>query len=121
MLSSLLQTAGVARAPDDTYAVQDYIVSRDALSELIKSEGLHDVFSRPEADPLSRFPLLFHGQTFEHFYDYFQKHVDVLLDTNTGVSTLTVRTFRADDSHRIATALLTSAERLGEPHERPPA
>ncbi len=112
MLSSLLQTAGVSRAQDDTYAVQDFMLSRDALAELIKVNGLHDVFERPEADPLSRFPQIFRGESFEHFYEYYQKHVDVLLDSNTGVSTIMVRTFRPDDSERIATALLASAERL---------
>lgn len=112
MFSGLLQSAGVSRAQDDTYAVQDFIVSRDALNELIKTEGLRDVFDRPEADPLSRFPLLFRGDTLEHLYDYYQKHVEATLDTNTGVSTLTVRTFRPDDSQRIANAVLAGAERL---------
>ena len=112
MISSLLQTAGVSRAQDDTYAVQDFIVSRDALAELVKSQELRDIFSRPEADVLSRFPLLFRGETFEHLFYYYQKHVEVALDTTTGVSTLTVKAFRPDDSHVIATALLASAERL---------
>ena len=112
MLSSLLQTAGVARAADDTYAVQDYVTSRDALAEMIKDQGLRQVFNRPEADPLSRFPMVEFRSTFEHFYEYYQKHVDVFLDTTTGVSTLTVKTFRPDDSQRIANALLMSAEGL---------
>ena len=112
MLSSLLQTAGVARAADDTYAVQDYIASRDALAEMIANQGLRQVFNRPEADPLSRFPMVELWSTFEHFYQYYQKHIDVFLDTTTGVSTLTVKTFRADDSQRIANALLASAEGL---------
>jgi capsular polysaccharide transport system permease protein len=111
-LTSLLQTAGMSRAPDDTYAVQDYIMSRDALSELIKSQGIRQVFSRPEADPLSRFPLFMRGNTFEHFFDYYQKHVDVILDATTGVSTLTVKAFRPEDSQRIALALLSGAEGL---------
>jgi capsular polysaccharide transport system permease protein len=111
-LSSLLQTAGMSRAPEDTYAVQDFIVSRDALTELIKTQGLRQVFARPESDVLSRFPFYLGGETFEHFYKYYQNHIDVTLDSTTGVSTLTVRTFRPDDSQHIATALLTSAENL---------
>ena len=112
MLNSLLQTAGLSRAQDDTYAVQDYILSRDAVADLIKNHGLMDVFSRPEADPLSRFPPVYGGETFEHFYKYYKKHVDVELDSNTGVSTLTVQTFRAEDSKRIAAALLVAGEQL---------
>jgi capsular polysaccharide transport system permease protein len=123
-LTSILQSAGMARAQEDTYAVQDFIVSRDALSELIGTQGLRQVFSRPEADPLSRFPFSLGdanflrdtpfegGATFEHFYKYYKNHIDVSLDSTTGVSTLTVQTFRPDDSKRIATALLSSAENL---------
>lgn len=112
MLNSLLQTAGMSRAPDDTYAVQDYIMSRDALANLIQNQALRKVFDHPAIDPLSRFPPFLGGNTFEHFYYYYQKHIDVLLDTNTGVSTLTVRTFNPEDSRRIALALLTGAENL---------
>ncbi len=112
VLGSLLQTAGVSHASDDTYAVQDYIMSRDALSEMIKDQGLRAVFNRPEADTLSRFPLLESRASLEHFYDYYKSHVDVFLDTTTSVSTLTVKTFRPEDSQRIAQALLTSGENL---------
>lgn len=114
-LSGLLQTAGVSRAQDDAYAVQDYILSRDALSELVNKEGLRDVFSRPEADVLSRFPWpawVPGAASFEHLFAYYLRHVDVLLDSSTGVTTLTVATFRPEDSQRIAQALLDAAERL---------
>jgi capsular polysaccharide transport system permease protein len=112
MISSLLQTAGVGRAQDDTYAVQEYIMSRDALTQLIKTEKLPEVFERPEADIFSRFPLFLRGRSFEHFYEYYTNHVAVELDSATGVSKLTVKTFRAEDAQRIANALLTSAEDL---------
>jgi capsular polysaccharide transport system permease protein len=112
MLGSILQTAGMSRASDDTYAVQDYIVSRDALAEMIKDQNLREVFNRPEIDSLSRFPLLESRATLEHFYDYYKNHVDVFLDTTTGVSTLTVKTFQPNDSQRVADALLASAENL---------
>jgi capsular polysaccharide transport system permease protein len=105
MISSLLQSAGVGRAQDDTYAVQDYILSRDALGELVKNDDLTHVFARPEADELAKFPPLFQGTSFEHLYKYYLSHVDVELDSTTGVSTLTVKTFRPG-------SLLAGAERL---------
>ena len=111
-LSSLLQSTGMTHAEEDTYAVQDYIMSRDALRELIKDQDVKAVFDRPEADWLSRFPTFSWRATFEHFYDYYQTHVDVLLDSTTSVSTVTVKTFRPLDSQRIARALLTAAEAL---------
>ncbi len=112
MLSSLLQTTGLTRAEEDTYAVQDYIMSRDALRELVQSQEIKAVFDRPEADRLARFPLFAWQTTFEHLFDYYLKHVDVTMDSTSGVSTLTVRTFRADDSARIANAELKAGEDL---------
>ncbi|WP_158744201.1 capsule biosynthesis protein [Acidisphaera sp. L21] len=111
-LSSLLASTGLSHAEEDTYAVQDYITSRDALTELVKTQDVGSVFLRPEADFWSRFPRFSFHRTFEHFYQYYQNHVEVLLDSSTGVSTLTVRTFRPDDSERVASALLVSAENL---------
>ena len=109
-LSTLLSTAtGTARTQDDTYAVQDFMTSRDAVS----------VFNRPEADLLARFPRTFlpgsnslWGNSNEHFYEYYQKHVEVDLDSTTGVTTLKVRTFRPGDSQHVAQALLQAGERL---------
>ena len=112
MLSNLLQTAGVSRAQDDTYAVQDYIMSRDALGAMVKYQDIKEVFARPEADEISKFPTFWRGETFEHLYFHYQRHVDVALDTTTGVTTLSVQTYRPDDSRRIALALLAGAEGL---------
>ena len=111
-LASILQTATGTRAQDDTYAVQDYILSRDALQELIDREGLKGVFARPEADFLSRFPNPLGEDTFEHLYRYYLRHIDIQMDSTTGVSELTVKSFRADDSQRLASALLAAGERL---------
>ena len=112
MLSSLLQTAGVSRAQDDAYAVQDYILSRDALQELVQQHGLKGIFDRPEVDILSRFPDILGHDTFEHLYRYYLRHIDVTMDSTTGVSQLTVKSFRPDDSQKIATALLVAGENL---------
>lgn len=111
MLSSLLM-AGGGNASEDTYAVQDYMMSRDAVALLVRTQGLRQVFDRPDADALARFPMLFFGKTFEHFFKYYQSHVTAELDTTTSISTLAVRTFRPQDSQRIATALLAASEQL---------
>lgn len=120
-LSGLLASAGMSRTEDDTYAVQDYILSRDALQELVKQQDIKAVYGRPDADRFSRFPLVFgpmvgsdwyREDTFEQLFKYYLKHTDVQMDTTTGVSDLTVKSFRAEDSQRIATALLAAGERL---------
>ena len=112
MLSSLLSSAGSSTASEDTFAVQDYISSRDALNELVNTQDIKSVYNRPEADWYARFPRFSWETTFEHLFKYYQDHVEVLLDSTTDVSTLTVRTFRPEDSQRIASALLAAGERL---------
>ena len=107
-----LRRRGLSHAAEDTYAVNDYILSRDALSEMIQTQELKDVFNRPEADALSRFPIFGGMATFEHFFRHYLRHVDVTMDSTTGVSTLTVKTYRASDSARVAAALLTAGENL---------
>ena len=111
-LSSLLQTAGVSRADDDTFAVQDYIVSRDALTELMQAVDVKAIFTRPEADFLTRFHTSYSRGPFEHLYKYYTKHVGVEMDTGTGVSRLGVVAFRPEDARLIAATLLVGAEKL---------
>ncbi|MBS1098479.1 capsule biosynthesis protein [Gluconobacter sphaericus] len=112
LLAGILSSGGAAGGSEDTYAVQDYVMSRDAAQLLLKTQDLAHVFNVPEADSLARFPNFYSGRTFEHFYRYYKRHVKSELDTTTGLSTLSVRTFSAATSQRIARALLTAAEQL---------
>lgn len=113
-LSSLIQSSGSGggATSENTYVVQDYMQSRDAAQLLIKQNNLYDVFSRPEADFIGRFPFLLRPRDFEHFYKYYQRHILAEQDSETNISILTVRTFRAADSQRIARALLDAGENL---------
>ncbi|WP_211500365.1 capsule biosynthesis protein [Gluconobacter cerinus] len=114
-----LLSGGSSGGTEDTYVVQEYVTSRDAAQLLLRTQGLARVFDRPGVDALARYPNFYSGLTFEHFYSYYQRHVKAELDTTTGLSTLRVRTFRADDSQRIANALIAAAEQLvNEMNER---
>lgn len=112
MLSGLLEAGNGTSASEDTYAVQDYVVSRDAAKWLIKNEGLKEVFSKKNADIFSKFPNFYSGKTFEHFFSFYKRHVIADLDTTSGVSTIQVRTFDPNDSQRIASALVKESENL---------
>ncbi|WP_122050038.1 capsule biosynthesis protein [Asaia bogorensis] len=112
MLAGLLEAGAGGSASEDTYAVQDYVTSRDAAELLLRTENLGAAYQKSAADALARFPNFYSGHTFEHFYAYYRRHVVAELDTTTGVSTLQVRTFSAEDSQRIARALVTAAENL---------
>src|SRR5215472_4650103 len=111
-LGALLQTTGLGRAADDTSAVQDFIMSRDAVRKLEQQDDLRAVLGRPEGDFVARLPGILGRSDFEALfwrYDYF---VSVETDTSTGVTSLRVKAFRPEDAQRIASELLTYSEQL---------
>ena len=111
-LSSLLQGTGISRAQDDVYSVNDFVVSRDAIAALDKQINLREIFNRPEADFLARYPNLIDRGTAEDFFRYYKSRVDVIYDTTTGISTLTVKAFRPDDAQLVTNLLLKESESL---------
>ena len=113
-LGSLLQGVGISLTPGETdaYEVHEYMVSRDAAHELIRSHRLRALLARPEADFLTRFPRPFEGQSFENLYRSYHRFVTVGYDSQTGISTLRVEGFRPGDAQEIAQALLDGGEAL---------
>lgn len=111
-LSTILQSTGITKAQDDLFAVHDFITSRDAITALEKHLNLREVFNRPEADFLSRYPSILYGDTNEDFYRYYQTRVEIIFDSTTGISALHVKAFRADDAQQIANLLLQESETL---------
>ena len=55
-LEALFRSFGIARTVDDTNIVETYLVSRDALRDLAAALPLREMYARPEADLLSRYP-----------------------------------------------------------------
>jgi capsular polysaccharide transport system permease protein len=112
-IGALLQSTGLARAEDDTAAVQDFILSRDAVRKLERHDDLRAVLSRPEGDFVSRFPgLLFWRKDFEALFRTYDHFVSVETDSTTGVTALRVKAYRPEDAERVARALLTYSEQL---------
>src|SRR5271166_1568725 len=112
VFSQFLSGAGISHSQDDTYAVRDYILSRDALKELEEKLGVQQLFSRPEADFIDRFPAFGWDRSFEEFYKYYGKHVEVEYDPVSSISILTVHAFAPDDAYKINAELLEMSERL---------
>lgn len=111
-ISQMLSGAGSA-ASDDTHAVKDFILSRDAVLKLDQQDDLRQLFSRPEADFVTRFPgLTVWRKDFEALYKTYDHFVSVEVDTASGVSTLSVKAYRPEDAQRITKALLTYSEQL---------
>jgi capsular polysaccharide transport system permease protein len=112
-LGALLQSTGLSRAADDTAAVQDFVMSRDAVRKLKLKNDLVAVLSRPEGDFVTRFPgILFWRKDFEALFSRYDHFVSVETDTTTGVTSLHVKAYRPEDAHTLASALLTYSEQL---------
>lgn len=105
-------TAGMERASDEASAVHQFIRSRDAVDLLVRNADLRAMLSRPESDPVWRFPGWFSRDLREKLFDRYLDFVSIKQDSGTGISTLTVQSFRAEDSVRIAQVLLQGSEAL---------
>ena len=108
-ISAYLRDFGIARANDDAYAIQEYLYSRDAMKGVMRRVNLRAVYTRPEADPLTRY----HPgsrDTEEKFYRYFKRQMTVEKDDETGITTVEVSAYRAADAKAIADALVALSE-----------
>lgn len=112
-VSALLSSAGGMSGSEDTYAVLDYITSRDAARRLEREVDLRALLSRPEGDLFTRFPgLWFWRHDFESLYWNYQRFIGVERDIQSGVSTLVVKAYRPEDAQRVARSLLEYSEQL---------
>lgn len=113
-LSMFVQDPTSSKADEDIYAVRDFMLSRNALRELDNDSRLRKAFAASRADPFSRFPsfLYFWSDSFEALYLYYQRRVDVEIDTDASILTLTTRAFTAEDSYEMNRRLLALAEGL---------
>ena len=109
---SLLQMTGLGQSEDDTYSVQAFMTSRDAIRQLMKKIPLKKIYDRPGADFIARYPSMIYGRTDEEFYKYFQWMLEVIHDGNTGITTLRVQAFTPQDAQLVAKTLLQLSEAM---------
>ncbi|WP_300319372.1 hypothetical protein [Accumulibacter sp.] len=111
-LGLLFKGTGFSRAQDDTYSVQDFMLSRDALHSLDDSLGLRKAFSSSDVDIFSRFPGLDWDDSFEALHLYYQKKVEIQFDPASSITTLRVRGFTSETAFEVNQQLLAMAETL---------
>jgi capsular polysaccharide transport system permease protein len=111
-LGSLLQGAGFSRSQDDSYTVQDFILSRDALRLLEEKLGFKERYSSADIDVFGRFNPLGWQDSFEDLFEYYLGRIEVLLDSASSITTLTVRAYSADDAYSINRHLIDISEQL---------
>jgi capsular polysaccharide transport system permease protein len=111
-IGSLLASSGFSRADKESAAVEEFIMSRDAVRKLEEHNDLRGVFGRPEGDFIARFPGILMRSDFEALFRRYSDYVSVVTSGETGVTTLDVKAFRPQDAQNIARALLGYAEQL---------
>lgn len=111
-LGALFKGSGFSRSQDDSYTVQDFMLSRDALKKIDQQHGIGKAFASTSVDRLSRFAGLDGDNSFEALHLYYKKKIDIQLDSLSSISTLTVRAFTPEDAHRMNEQLLQMSEAL---------
>ncbi len=111
-LNALMQLVGMSPSQDDSYAVRDFLTSRDALAQLQSRVDLGRIYGDPDADFLTHWPSLLYGRSNEDLYAYFQNRLSVIVNASTGLTTLRADAFRAEDARLVARTLLALGEDL---------
>ncbi len=93
----------------DSYAVVQYLGSRDVIDDLGETLDLRGMFSRPEADWLTRLQL---PVSIEELVRYWKNQVDAFYDITNGAIVVRARAFTPEDALQLARAVLASAEHL---------
>jgi len=107
--STALGAAARAGIYTDNFLVVDYLTSRQAVEDLMKTVDLRAMYTRGGVDPLSR---LRGEDTMENLVTYWQSMIDASFDLATGLALVRVRAFNPADAHEIAATLVTQSERL---------
>ncbi len=111
-LGEFMQRVGFARSEDDTFSVRDYMLSRDALKLLDERLRFRKLYGDGRGDLFTRFPWIDFDISFEALHRYYQKRVQIDIDTAASISTLRVRAFTPEDAFRINEMLLEMGEQL---------
>jgi capsular polysaccharide transport system permease protein len=110
---AILKGTGFSSSQDDIYTVQDYMLSRDALKSLNDTLDLAKGFSSKKVDIFSRFAGLdWWANSFEDLHLYYQKKVEIEIDSLSSITTLTVKNFTADEAFKINKQLIEMGEAL---------
>ena len=93
----------------DSYAIAQYLGSRDIIDDLGKTLDLREMFSRSEADWVARLPR---PVSIEELVRYWKNQVDAFFDATNGTIVVRARAFTPDDALKLAQGIFASSERL---------
>ena len=115
--AALSLLTGANSGQNEAMSVADYLTSHDAVARLRAQDHLVERFRRPGVDLFNRlYPA---NPTPERLLRYYQNRVRVKFSTETGITTVTVRSFAPQDSYDIAKRLIQiGEERVNEMNAR---
>jgi capsular polysaccharide transport system permease protein len=93
----------------DSYAIVQYLGSRDIIDDLGKTLDLREMFSRPIADWWARLEL---PVSIEELVRYWKNQVDAFYDVTNGTIVVRARAFTPEDALQLAQGIFASSERL---------
>lgn len=111
-LGVLLKSVGFSNAGDEIFITHDYVRSRDALRSLNRDGSVAKAFGNPAISIFNRFNPFGWNGSFEDLYDYYGGKVGIEHDATSSITTLTVKSFDAQDAKRMNGQLLDLAEGL---------
>ncbi|HEV2573141.1 MAG TPA: capsule biosynthesis protein [Beijerinckiaceae bacterium] len=98
-----------ALASQEAYIVAAYIRSAAIFEDLSQKVDLQNIFTRPEGDFWARLKPV---ATREDLLQYWRNMVEVNVNNMSGVVTVIVKSFRPEDSYRVARAIVEASETL---------
>lgn len=111
-LGLVLQGVGLSAGVSDSFAVQEFITSRDAVRTLDQRFDLEKIFSRKGVDVLSRYPGPFKTPSEQARYETLKRFVTVSYNPTSGITTLRVAAFTPRDAQAMNLALIGGGEEL---------
>lgn len=111
-LGLVLQNVGLSAGTSESFAVQDFMLSRDAAELLHKQFDLDKVFKRDGTDFLSSHPGLLSGANAEGRYKALQRFAKVTYNGTSGITNLSVQAFTPEDAKALNLAMLSAGEKL---------
>lgn len=110
---SFLRGIGISRSQDDSYTVQEYMLSRSGLKELQRNLPIRAEYEAPYGDAVSRFDSWFFDASNESFYQYYHKRIArINFDPTSGIAKLRIDAFQPEKAQQINKLLLNMGEQL---------
>jgi len=108
-LAALLSSPITGGGDQDTLVVSDYVHSHHMLERIIERVDLRGHYADTDRDPLGRLSA---DASREQMLAYFQKRVQLMRDSQSGVLTLTVEAFSPEVARTIAETVIELSESL---------